>query len=187
MTGRLRSVLAALCFICLHVPLWGADRPAAAAPGAGPVVGLIYTSTQAAAWPDTDMLERYTRAITGNGGSVVLLAQTLAPEENERRLAAIDALLLPGGDDVSPDLYGEAPAPQLETVDREFDLYEFAAVKAARARGIPILGICKGHQLLAVYFGAVNIKQIRHAAACGIVADLGGIISAILVTYWFFG
>ncbi|MCQ8104563.1 spore maturation protein [Methylomonas sp. SURF-2] len=41
--------------------------------------------------------------------------------------------------------------------------------------------------VLAVYFGAVNIKQIRHAAACGIVADLSGIISAILVTYWFFG
>jgi spore maturation protein SpmA len=41
--------------------------------------------------------------------------------------------------------------------------------------------------VLAVYFGAVNIKQIRHAAACGIMADLGGIISAILVTYWFFG
>ena len=41
--------------------------------------------------------------------------------------------------------------------------------------------------VLAVYFGAVNIKQIRHAAACGIMADMGGIVSAILVTYWFFG
>ena len=41
--------------------------------------------------------------------------------------------------------------------------------------------------VLAVYFGAVGIKNIRHAAACGIIADLGGIISAILVTYWFFG
>jgi len=41
--------------------------------------------------------------------------------------------------------------------------------------------------VLAVYFGAVNIKQIRHAAACGIIADLGGILTAILVTYWFFG
>ena len=41
--------------------------------------------------------------------------------------------------------------------------------------------------VLAVYFGAVNIQQIRHAAVCGIIADLGGIIAAILVTYWFFG
>ncbi|OQW68524.1 MAG: hypothetical protein BVN35_19980 [Proteobacteria bacterium ST_bin11] len=41
--------------------------------------------------------------------------------------------------------------------------------------------------VLAVYFGAVNIKQIRHAAACGIIADIGGITAAIFVTYWFFG
>lgn len=41
--------------------------------------------------------------------------------------------------------------------------------------------------VLAVYFGAVNIKNIRHAAACGIIADIAGIIAAIVVAYWFFG
>ncbi len=41
--------------------------------------------------------------------------------------------------------------------------------------------------VLAVYFGAVGIKNIRHAAACGIIADFAGILAAILVTYWFFG
>jgi spore maturation protein SpmB len=41
--------------------------------------------------------------------------------------------------------------------------------------------------VLAVYFGAVRIKNIRHAAACGIIADIVGIIAAIIVAYWFFG
>ena len=41
--------------------------------------------------------------------------------------------------------------------------------------------------VLAVYFGAVGISNIRHAASCGIIADLGGIGAAIFVTYWFFG
>ncbi len=41
--------------------------------------------------------------------------------------------------------------------------------------------------VLAVYFGAVGIKNIRHAAACGIIADFFGILAAILITYWFFG
>lgn len=41
--------------------------------------------------------------------------------------------------------------------------------------------------VLAVYFGSVGIKNIRHAAACGIIADLAGIIAAIFITYWFFG
>jgi len=41
--------------------------------------------------------------------------------------------------------------------------------------------------VLAVYFGAVGISKIRHAAVCGMLADLGGMTSAILLTYWFFG
>jgi spore maturation protein SpmA len=41
--------------------------------------------------------------------------------------------------------------------------------------------------VLAVYFGSVGIKNIRHAAACGIIADISGIIAAIFVAYWFFG
>jgi len=41
--------------------------------------------------------------------------------------------------------------------------------------------------VLAVYFGAVGIKNIRHAAACGIIADFAGIIGAIFAAYWFFG
>jgi len=41
--------------------------------------------------------------------------------------------------------------------------------------------------VLAIYFGSVGIKHIRHAAACGIIADFGGIVTAIVVGYWFFG
>ncbi|WP_020561935.1 nucleoside recognition domain-containing protein [Methylosarcina fibrata] len=41
--------------------------------------------------------------------------------------------------------------------------------------------------VLAVYFGAVGIKNIRHAAGCGIIADLAGVIASIYITYWFFG
>ena len=41
--------------------------------------------------------------------------------------------------------------------------------------------------VLAVYFGSVNISNIRHAAVCGIIADLTGIMTAILISYWFFG
>jgi len=41
--------------------------------------------------------------------------------------------------------------------------------------------------VLAVYFGAVGIKNIRHAASCGLIADIGGITAAIIVSYWFFG
>jgi len=39
---------------------------------------------------------------------------------------------------------------------------------------------------LAVYFGSVGIKKVRHAVGCGLMADAAGIIAAILVAYWFF-
>jgi spore maturation protein SpmB len=41
--------------------------------------------------------------------------------------------------------------------------------------------------VLAVYFGAVGVKHIRHTATCGIIADIFGILAAIFVAYWFFG
>jgi spore maturation protein SpmB len=41
--------------------------------------------------------------------------------------------------------------------------------------------------VLAVYFGAVGIRNIRHAVGCGLAADFAGIIAAITVAYWFFG
>lgn len=41
--------------------------------------------------------------------------------------------------------------------------------------------------VLAIYFGSVGIKRIRHAASCGIIADFAGVVASILVTYWFFG
>lgn len=41
--------------------------------------------------------------------------------------------------------------------------------------------------VLSVYFGAVGIKNIRHALSCGLIADLGGIVAAIFIGYWFFG
>ena len=41
--------------------------------------------------------------------------------------------------------------------------------------------------ILAVYFGSVNIKKTRHALACGLIADLAGVIAAIFVAYLFFG
>jgi spore maturation protein SpmB len=38
-----------------------------------------------------------------------------------------------------------------------------------------------------VYFGAVGIKNVRHAVGCGLLADLAGVLAAIFVTAWFFG
>lgn len=69
-------------------------------------------------------------------------------------------LVLTGGDDIDPANYGEAPTPQLGPVNPRRDAAEQRALKAAVERDIPVLGICRGHQLINVFFGGTLCQDI---------------------------
>jgi putative glutamine amidotransferase len=102
----------------------------------------------------TDALigQNYAEAVARVGG-LPLLAPNLTPELAETYLEGADGLILTGGVDVDPELYGADPHPMLGLVDRARDLFEGALYTAARARGVPVLGICRGHQLINVIEG----------------------------------
>ncbi len=68
-------------------------------------------------------------------------------------LGDVDGLLLPGGWDVDPALYGEQPDPQLGDVDRELDDAEIRLFTEAREARLPVLGICRGQQVINVALG----------------------------------
>jgi putative glutamine amidotransferase len=75
-------------------------------------------------------------------------------DDVERQLAMADALVLGASHrDVDPSLYGEQPRAGLGPTDREADLRDLRALQAALARDIPIVGICRGHQLINIAFG----------------------------------
>jgi putative glutamine amidotransferase len=100
----------------------------------------------------------YARCVARAGGTPVLLPPIVAADRAdlstiEAQLAAIDALILVGGDDMDPTAYSQRPHPALIPLDRERDLYDLALAKAALKRKTPILGICGGMQLLAVATG----------------------------------
>jgi putative glutamine amidotransferase len=80
-----------------------------------------------------------------------------------RIIAATDGLVLTGGEDVDPALYGQSRHERLSTVNRPRDDTEIALVRAAREAGKPILAICRGPQLLNVALGGTLIQDI---AAC---------------------
>jgi putative glutamine amidotransferase len=75
--------------------------------------------------------------------------------------AELDALVLQGGADVSPITYGEQPLRQDWRGDRVRDVYELDLLQAFVARGKPVLGICRGLQLINVAFGGTLFQDIE--------------------------
>ncbi len=94
----------------------------------------------------------YCEAIVQAGG-LPLLASNLQPDLAESFLEGIDGLLLTGGADIDPYFYGQQPHAGLGKVDSERDEFELALYKAAKARNLPVLGVCRGIQLINVAEG----------------------------------
>lgn len=102
----------------------------------------------------------YSRAVQRAGGIPVLLPFVETEEEAAEVLDKLDGLLLSGGDDIDPLLYGELPHPQTGNICPERDLSELHYARVAFARNLPTLGICRGHQVLAVAFGGTLYQDI---------------------------
>ncbi len=101
---------------------------------------------------DTIQGHNYSLALTRAGG-VPMLAPNVDPELADVYAERADALLLTGGVDIDPDRYAQAPHPELGSVDRLRDAFELALYRAFRERGKPVLGICRGIQLVNVAHG----------------------------------
>ena len=101
-------------------------------------------------------LEDYRQSILHTGGEV----RVLEPSAGLAALDGVDGLLLTGGEDVAPARYGEEPDPTVVDVDPARDEFEIGLVEAARARGIPILAICRGVQVLNVACGGTLVQDI---------------------------
>ncbi|MBL8966950.1 MAG: gamma-glutamyl-gamma-aminobutyrate hydrolase family protein, partial [Spirochaetaceae bacterium] len=104
--------------------------------------------------------EHYPRSVAAGGGLPLVLPTELGPDEPEAYLDLLDGLLLSGGGDVSPLLYGEDPSSRIDTVSGARDSAEIALFKAARARGMPVFGICRGLQLVNVAMGGSLVQDI---------------------------
>ena len=75
-------------------------------------------------------------------------------------ISKIDKLLLAGGQDISPDFFGEEPHPKLEETNRNRDLFEIALIKEAIKKHKPIFAVCRGMQLINITLGGTLFQDL---------------------------
>lgn len=99
-------------------------------------------------------------------GGLPMLIPTREPDLADKYSQLIDGLLIPGGPDVAPRFFGEEPLPEMEEADDRLDAAEIVLIKRAVAAGQPMLGICRGAQVINIALGGDIYqdiaKQIDH-------------------------
>jgi putative glutamine amidotransferase len=104
--------------------------------------------------------ERYVEALEARGASCLVLDETDDPATRAAAFGEMDGLLLTGGADIAPGRYGH-PVRGSEDIEPHRDELEDEAFAAARARGVPILGVCRGLQLLNVLMGGTLVQHLE--------------------------
>jgi len=115
-----------------------------------PLIGISGTHTTGGA---TQVNFTYVDAVLRAGGVPIILPINDNMEVMKKMIASVDALIMTGGEDIDPSYYGEEPIPAQGEIVPGRDAFDIAMIRIAVEQGIPVLGICRGHQLMNVAFG----------------------------------
>jgi len=132
-----------------------------------PVIGVTATLKEDVDAVAERPLGRYVRAdldylegVVEAGGVPVVLPPVADSGAAETIAGGLDGLLLSGGSDLHPGYYGEDPIPELNVTIPERDAFEMELMEHALRRGIPVLGICRGMQVLNVALGGTLYQDL---------------------------
>jgi len=110
----------------------------------------------------------YPRLVQRAGGLAAMLPPDV-PEHAAATVARLDGLVIAGGPDVEPVRYGAERDPRTGPPARERDAWELALIEAALSARLPLLGICRGMQLLNVALGGTLVQHLQgHAEVVGV-------------------
>lgn len=105
--------------------------------------------------------ETYVQSVVKAGGAPVLIPVITDMEALTAIVSGLDGLLMSGGGDINPLYVGEEPVPQLQDVDTFRDEFDLILLRLATNRQLPVMGICRGHQLINVAFSGSVYQDIH--------------------------
>lgn len=108
----------------------------------------------------------YIRSVIEAGGIPVILPFTADDKVIAEMMTHVDGLLLSGGHDVYPLMYGEEPKQGIGPVWPERDHFDMLLIKMAEKRHLPIMAICRGHQIVNVYYGGTIFQDLKYDKNC---------------------
>ncbi len=114
------------------------------------------------------LAETYIQSVLDAEGTPVLIPVMTDIAALTAIVSTLDGLIMTGGGDINPLYLGEEPVPQLQDVDPFRDEYDLLLIRLASNRQIPLMGICRGHQLINVAFGGSIYQDIQtqHVQPC---------------------
>lgn len=132
-----------------------------------PLIGISCGTFHDHAWcpPSFGHRQTYVDAVLRAGGAPLLLPPVQDEPTLHALYARLDGVLLAGGGDIEPKHYGAEPHPRLGTIDALRDTAELPLARWAVADGKPILGICRGIQVLNVALGGTLYQDIPSQVA----------------------
>lgn len=123
----------------------------------------IVVTVAAVADPDAGAARRknalYSDAVSRHGGEPIVVDETTSEAERDASFETMDGLLLSGGADIAPARYGKAIQGATD-IEQGRDELEAAAWDVSQARGVPVLGICRGFQAINVFSGGGLLQHV---------------------------
>jgi gamma-glutamyl-gamma-aminobutyrate hydrolase PuuD len=146
-----------------------------------PIIGITTYAEPSVKWGAWDLPTAlvpldYVTAVERAGGRPLLVPPSI--DGIDETLDAVDGLIFSGGSDLDPETYDAEPHPETNGVRAERDRGELALLRAALARDLPVLAICRGSQVLNVVRGGDLVQHLpdvvgdaKHKHTAGVFAD----------------
>lgn len=136
--------------------MYFASRSASLGSGPKPIIGV------ASSWNinNTIILKSYINSVFRAGGIPMVLPISISQDDVDIMVQHVDAVILPGGGDIDPVLFHEEPHPNLGEVVPDLDTFNFLLINSVIKYNKTLFAICRGMQILNVYFGGTLYQDI---------------------------